>query len=156
MCSSTSSWPRLLTLWAGCLIIHAVGGGGTEILFSAYLGIYGSTECNITVRKQDPNHPNQTISLSFSVSCLVLILSVSLSVSPSFHYSSRKSGKCPQPPPPETPTWLEYYSAAEWSNIVLSVLSSSKFIFIFAWMKTNIKNSSFDRTRNSEVFVSDS
>lgn len=65
ICFSTPSWPRLGPLWAGYLIINAVGGGGTEILFSAYLGIYCSTECNITIQKQDPNHTNPTIPLSF-------------------------------------------------------------------------------------------
>lgn len=53
--------PALTALWAWCLIIHVVGGGETDILFSSYLGIYCSTECNITVQKQDPNRTNLTI-----------------------------------------------------------------------------------------------
>lgn len=39
-----------------CLIIHAVGGGGTEILFGPYLDIYCLTECSIAMKKQDPKH----------------------------------------------------------------------------------------------------
>lgn len=75
ICFSTPCWPRLRPLWARSLIIHVVGGEGTEILFSAYLGIYCSTECNITIQKQDPNHTNPTIPLSFSSLSLRLPLS---------------------------------------------------------------------------------
>lgn len=32
-----------------------------EILFSVYLGIYCSTECNITIQKQDPNYTDPAI-----------------------------------------------------------------------------------------------
>lgn len=46
-----------------CLIIHAVGGGGTEILFGPYLDIYCLTECSISVQKQDPN-PSKTTNFS--------------------------------------------------------------------------------------------
>lgn len=72
-------------LWAWCLIIHVVGGGETDILFSSYLGIYCSTECNITVQKQDPNRTNPTIPPFSSVPpphfCLL----------PKLHYSTANS-----------------------------------------------------------------
>lgn len=44
-----------------CLIIHAVGGGGTEILFGAYLDIYFSNKCSITRQKQDLKRSKPTI-----------------------------------------------------------------------------------------------
>ena len=59
-------------VWARCLIIYATGGGGTAILFSTYLDIYCSTECNIMVEKPDPKHTNSTIPLSPCPSSLVL------------------------------------------------------------------------------------
>lgn len=55
-----------------CLIIHAVGGGGTEILFGPYLDIYCLTECSIAMQKQDPK-PSKTNQLL----CLLPIFSPS-------------------------------------------------------------------------------
>lgn len=43
-----------------------------EILFSSYLGIYCSAECNITIQKQDPNHTIPTIPLYLASSPLTL------------------------------------------------------------------------------------
>lgn len=103
ICSSTSSWPRLRALWVWCLIIHAVGGGGTEILFSAYLGIYCSTECNITIQKQDPNHTNPTIPLSLCSS-----------VSPPLSLSSITSPAAAKEPPVSP---LAYSRSGYWSLI---------------------------------------
>lgn len=52
----------------GRLLNHSCRGRwrDREILFSAYLGIYCSAECNITVQKQDPDHINLTIPPSTS------------------------------------------------------------------------------------------
>lgn len=65
-----------------------------EILFSAYLGIYCSPECNITIQKQDPNHTILTIPLSLSSSSsLFLLLALS-----NLHYITTNSEKAPSLP----------------------------------------------------------
>lgn len=77
----------------GRLLNHSCSGRwrDREILFSAYLGIYCSAECNITVQKQDPNHINLTIPPS--TSSLFLLLSLS-----KLHYITASSKKAPSLP----------------------------------------------------------
>lgn len=56
--------------WANCLIIHAAGGGETNILFSAHLGICCFTECNLTRQKLDPKHVHSSLFISLFLLCL--------------------------------------------------------------------------------------
>lgn len=104
-----------------------------EILFSAYLGIYCSTECNITIQKQDPNHTKPTIPLSLSSSSSLSKL----------HYITTNSKKNKKPPVSfsllaqsrsgywSLIRWIHYQlitncfitqcnNAGQWSSIVLS------------------------------------
>lgn len=93
---ATPHWlePALTALWAWCLIIHVVGGGETDILFSSYLGIYCSTECNITVQKQDPKRTNPTIPPFSSAP------PPHFSLLPKLHYSTANSSNLLQSPDP--------------------------------------------------------
>lgn len=60
-----------------------------EILFSAYLGIYCSAECNITKQKQDPNHSNSSPLTSPFLFWLFFPFSPSIQA-PLHHYHNKK------------------------------------------------------------------
>lgn len=70
-----------------CLIIHAVGGGGTEILFGAYLDIYCSTECSITMY-------HRRINISDATDKSVLRLPINIYISGHLELVFLVSGVC--------------------------------------------------------------